>query len=103
MRKMDEMELQHNLFAIKSAYAFTLMFETFYLIYIGINQGFTAVTDNIVFFLVLSQSIVYFLSHLLLRNKVGDESAGISIGISVGFVAIFIIIGLILINKNPSI
>ena len=99
MRKMDEMEMQHNLFAIRSAYAFTLIFEVVYLIYIGVNQGFTAISDSIVFFLVLSQSIVYFLSHLLLRDKVGDKSAKLSIGISLGFVAIFIIIGLILINK----
>lgn len=75
MRKMDEMEMQHNLFAIRSAYAFTLIFEIIYLIYLGINQGFTAVTDNIVFFLVLGQSIVYCISHLLFRNKVGDEGA----------------------------
>lgn len=99
MRKMDEMEMQHNLFAIRSAYAFTLIFEVVYLIYIGVNQGFTAVSDSIVFFLVLSQSIVYFLSQLLLRDKVGDKSAKLSIRISLGFVAIFIIIGLILINK----
>lgn len=103
MRKMDEMEMQHNLFATRSAYAFTLIFEVIYLIYIGVNQGFTAVSDSIVFFLVLSQSIVYFLSHLLLRDKVGDESARLSLGISIGFAAIFVIIGLILINKNPSI
>ena len=103
MRKMDEMEMQHNLFATRSVYAFTLIFEAIYLIYIGVNQGFTAVSDSIVFFLVLSQSIVYFLSHLLLRDKVGDESARLSLSISIGFVAIFIIIGLILINKNPSI
>lgn len=99
MRKMDEMEMQHNLFAIRSAYAFTLIFEVVYLIYIGVNQGFTAVSDSIVFFLILSQSIVYFLSQLLLRDKVGDKSAKLSIGISLGFVAIFIIIGLILVNK----
>lgn len=99
MRKMDEMEMQHNLFAIRSAYAFTLIFEIIYLIYLGINQGFTAVTDNIVFFLVLGQSIVYFISHLLFRNKVGDEGARINIVAIMGIVFVVLIIGFILINK----
>ena len=96
---MDEMEMQHNLFAIRSAYAFTLIFEIIYLIYLGINQGFTAVTDNIVFFLVLGQSIVYFISHLSFRNKVGDESARINIGAIAGIVFIVLLLGFVLMSK----
>ena len=83
MRKMDEMQMQHNLYSIRSAYAFSLIFEAIYLIYLGFSNDFKDVTSNVVFILILGQTIVYFLSNLLLRGKVGEDRSKLGIGFAI--------------------
>ncbi|KKG66243.1 hypothetical protein [Methanosarcina mazei] len=69
MRKMDEMEMNINLKAIKWAWLYTVLFLLIWTMYDYIKQGIL----NVAFFLLLTQSIVYLLINQFLKWKWGKD------------------------------
>lgn len=92
MRKMDEMERLHSLYAMKAVFVFSMLFELGYLIVESIKANRFIAKDNIVFFLLICQGIVLFISSLLMKSKVGDEKSkySILIGVIIAVVAVFV-------------
>ena len=73
MRKMDEMERQHSLYAIRNTYGFTMMFEVLYFLIECIQAGAFVAKESPMFFLMICQGIVLSLSTFVFKIKVDDH------------------------------
>ncbi|NSK21197.1 hypothetical protein [Dorea formicigenerans] len=93
MRKMDEMELQHTLQAIRGAYLFSIIFEVVCWISKCITAGVPVFTD--MFYLIISQSVVLTIGQFYFKSKAGDSKGTTSIIFIVAVSIIALIIGLL--------
>jgi hypothetical protein len=90
MRKMDEMELQHTLQAIRGAYLFSIIFEAVCWISKCITAGAPVFTD--MFYLIVLQSVVLTLGQFYFKSKVGDSrgTAGIVFIVIISIIALVV-------------
>lgn len=100
MRKMDENEKQLSLYAIKSTYLYTLIVELFYFIYTSIRAGEFLVSRNPIFYLMVTQNLVYSISSYIINKKISKDHDNKSFKLGLMFALLFIILGLLFTKTN---
>lgn len=96
MRKMDEMEKQQSLYAIKATYVFSLLFEIMYFVFECVKANRFVADESVTFFLFICQGLVLAISLSILKSKTGDNRGKIAIVIAIVAALIFIIAGILL-------
>lgn len=92
MKKMDEMEKLHTLYAIRNTFAFTLVFEVIYFVIECLQAGDFIPQESMMFFLIICQGVVLILSTLIWKTKV-EEAQGVK-GIILACILAILAIGL---------
>lgn len=71
MRKMDEMEMEISLKAIRLAWFYTVIFLFAWIVYdFAVNGSFN---ENPAFFLLMTQNIILHSTQLYLKRKMGKD------------------------------
>lgn len=80
-KKMDEMEKEHALKSIRVVYLYTLIFIAACIIADGIKNGSPSITSNM-FLLLMSQNLVFLITRIYFKVKVGDPDGKTNIWIT---------------------